>query len=151
MKSIFYMISGAPGSGKTTYANNIKEKHKNLKNIELDHYEADMFFYNDLGEYNFDFNKLHYAHQWCFNKFSDSIRNKRNVVVSNTFINKKERINYLNFAFQNNYDIVFIHCLGEYNNIHNVPEEIVLKKRNSFQQLDDEEKSMVVEIIENPQ
>ena len=27
----------------------------------------------------------------------------------------------------------------------------VLKKRNSFQQLDDEEKSMIVEIIENPQ
>ena len=60
-KKIFYLVYGVPGSGKSTYVEKeLKTKYKNLQ-----HFEADMFFYNKNGVYQFNPKKLGLAHMWC--------------------------------------------------------------------------------------
>ena len=49
------LLRGLPGAGKSTLAKMMSDSH----------YEADMYFTNDEGEYHFDPLKLKQAHQWC--------------------------------------------------------------------------------------
>ena len=51
------LIRGLPGSGKSTMA---RVKYPNHI-----HLEADMYFEDDKGNYNFDPKKLKEAHKWC--------------------------------------------------------------------------------------
>ena len=53
-KKIFYLVYGVPGSGKSTYV----EKELKIKYKDLQHFEADMFFYNKNGVYQFNPKKL---------------------------------------------------------------------------------------------
>ena len=55
MEKVLYIVRGIPGSGKSTFA----------KTLGGQHYESDMFFINENGEYNFDVTKIKDAHQWC--------------------------------------------------------------------------------------
>ena len=55
MNNTLYIVRGIPGSGKSTLAKTLGGKH----------YEADMFFIDGEGHYNFDFTKIKDAHQWC--------------------------------------------------------------------------------------
>lgn len=76
MNRNLYIVRGLPGSGKSTFA-------KSLGGVN---YEADMFFINENGEYNFDPSKLKDAHNWCRHKAMDSMKSGEPiVVVSNTF------------------------------------------------------------------
>ena len=50
----FYLVYGVPGSGKSTYVE--RELKPFIK--DLQHFEADMFFYDKNGVYNFDFESL---------------------------------------------------------------------------------------------
>jgi tRNA uridine 5-carbamoylmethylation protein Kti12 len=52
---ILYIVRGIPGSGKTTFA----------KSLNCPVFEADMFFVNSQGIYNFDYTKIKDAHAWC--------------------------------------------------------------------------------------
>ena len=70
------IVRGIAGSGKTTF---VKKTFP-----EAAHYEADMFF-EQKGEYKFDASKLKEAHNWCRKRVYECIRNKKLVVVSNTF------------------------------------------------------------------
>ena len=54
MKELF-LLRGLPGSGKSTLAKSISEVH----------YEADMYFVDADGNYNFDATLLKDAHNWC--------------------------------------------------------------------------------------
>ena len=55
---ILYLLRGLPGSGKSSVA-------KSLMNAQTGHVEADMFFMDNKGNYNFDVSKLEEAHKWC--------------------------------------------------------------------------------------
>ena len=71
MNKILILVRGIPGSGKSTFANLIWNSYAIC--------EADKFFYDKDGNYNFDPSKLKQAHEWCQNeveiKMQDNERN----------------------------------------------------------------------------
>jgi uridine kinase len=71
------LIRGLPGSGKTTYAKNYFNGHIHL--------EADMYFIESDGFYNWTAERLGKAHSWCFETTKIMLNNGYDVVVSNTF------------------------------------------------------------------
>ena len=122
---IFYLVYGVPGSGKSTYVEKeLKTKYKNLQ-----HFEADMFFYNKNGVYQFNPKKLGLAHKWCQTKFIEAMKNGFPVCVSNTSLTPKEREVYFMNACAHNYEIHVHYCAGGFQNVHGVPEEKVEKMK----------------------
>ncbi|MGF1740605.1 ATP-binding protein [Vibrio profundum] len=115
------LVRGLPGSGKTTLA----------KTYSADHFEADMYFVNDDGEYQFDATRLKQAHSWCQHSAKQSLQQGRSVVVSNTFVRLWEMKPYLKMAQRYNAEIEVIECQGRYANTHGVSQATVnaMKKR----------------------
>lgn len=77
-----YIIRGASGSGKTTYAQWLQDEGR-----IYDYHEADRYFQNPfLGTpYKFDPSKLKDAHAWCQKCVENDMKLYRHVAVSNTF------------------------------------------------------------------
>jgi hypothetical protein len=127
MKTL-YILRGLPGSGKSTLA-------KTLVGKDGCHFEADMYFYDDDGNYNFDASKLKDAHEWCqdsvFNVLGDR---KVDVVVSNTFTTEKELLPYIAPASLFGYKVVSLVVENRHNgkSIHNVPDETLDKMEKRF-------------------
>lgn len=129
------LVRGIPGSGKSTLARNLCDLVDNtISNTVLSrHFEADMYFEDAQGNYNFDVTKLHQAHTWCQNMTREALEENRTVVVSNTFTTVKELKPY--FALAREFGIVPIVYLAQnqFNNVHNVPDEKLEQMRNRFQ------------------
>mgnify|MGYP000391811624 CR=1 FL=1 len=86
---ILTLVRGLPGSGKSTFANTITN--------EFSVCEADKFFYDKEGNYNFDATKLTNAHQWCREQVEIRMKDNQanyqfypHIVVSNTFTQEWE-------------------------------------------------------------
>lgn len=122
------LVCGAPGSGKSTLAEKLV-----ARDIADTWVEADDFFLNEEGVYNFDPKKLATAHQYCFDQFKEAVNNHLRVVVSNTFTMKWERENYLNFARKHNLKIGYVHCENIFENTHGVPKDKVESVRERFE------------------
>lgn len=75
-----YLIRGVPGSGKSTFANNILQAGLVAGVVEADDYFIDVV----TGEYNFDPSKLKNAHSYCQSLAETLIFNGWSVAVSNT-------------------------------------------------------------------
>lgn len=118
---MLYLIRGIPGSGKTTYA----------KQLGIFHVEADMFHMKD-GEYRWDPKRVKQAHDWCYRTVAAALDKGMDVVVSNTFTKVWELEKYLEF------DPVVYVCSGEYQNIHNVPEEVVQRMKDRWEDFEGE-------------
>lgn len=119
-----FIIRGVPGAGKSTLANKI------TKNVV----EADQFMYVD-GEYKWSANKLNYAHLCCRNKVKEYMAEGKNrIAVANTFIKRKDMKPYIAMAEEYGYKTKIITCIGNYQNVHNVPQETVDKMRKKFQE-----------------
>ena len=121
---ILYIIRGVPGSGKSTLA------HKLTDNVV----EADQYFYDDKGNYNWSADKLNQAHNWCFytvKKYMEEGRDK--IAVANTFVKKRDYKRYVELAEQFGYKIDIRVCNGNFKNIHGVPDETVERMRAKFQ------------------
>ena len=73
---ILTLVRGLPGSGKSTFANTITN--------EFSVCEADKFFYDKEGNYNFDATKLSQAHKWCRDEVE--IRMKDNQINEQAFV-----------------------------------------------------------------
>ena len=124
-EKILYIIRGVPGSGKSTLA------HKLTDNVV----EADQYFYDDKGNYNWSADKLNQAHNWCFytvKKYMEEGRDK--IAVANTFVKNRDYKRYVELAKDFDYKVVIKTCTGNYKNIHNVPDETVERMRNKFQE-----------------
>lgn len=119
------LIRGLPGSGKTTLA----------KTYSADHFEADMYFVNDDGEYQFDATRLKQAHCWCQDSAKQSLQQGRSVVVSNTFVRLWEMKPYLKMAQRHNAELEVIECQGRYANTHGVSQAIVNEMKKRWQVL----------------
>lgn len=133
---VFYLVYGIPGSGKSTY---VEEQIKN-KFKQLQHFEADMFFYlNESHTYNFDFKRLGSAHSWCKKHFVDAINQELPVCISNTSLTVKERNFYLKKAKEYNYKIYVHYCDNEFKNIHNVPDEKIQQMKTRLVKITEEE------------
>ena len=123
----FYLVYGVPGSGKSTYVE--RELKPFIK--DLQHFEADMFFYDKNGVYNFDFRKLGYAHSWCQYKCKEAMSKGLPVCISNTSLTPRERFIYFKMANEYGYKVYIHQCMGEFQNVHGVPDEKVqlMKKK----------------------
>ena len=110
------LIRGLPGSGKTTLAKEF---------TGYDHHEADHFFEDENGNYQYDRSQLQAAHRQCLDRTTKSLWHGRSVVVSNTFTQWWEMVPYLSVASAQGCSIRIIVATGKYQNIHNVPPEVI--------------------------
>jgi len=130
---ILTLVRGLPGSGKSTFANLITNKFSIC--------EADLFFYDKEGNYNFDGSKLKLAHVWCFNQVRIRMEdNKLNpqfypeIVVSNTFTQEWEMEKYYELAEEYGYKVFSIIVENRHGGInqHGVPAEKLEQMKNRF-------------------
>lgn len=133
-------VRGISGSGKSTTAKKLKSGFKNL-NVTVTQLEADHWFIKN-GLYKFDKNKLGYVHGKCKEAFEEAINNKKNVVIlSNTFVRIEEMEEYIKYAFDKNYNIIFTDSGTTWKNdiyechemcVHNVPFRTVSNQYNNY-------------------
>ena len=126
------IIRGASGSGKSTFAKSLKNELVDSRKCEI--FEADQYFYDSDGNYNFTFNRIHAAHIQCLTRFKKFLVNNDNCVgiVSNTSIKTREFKKYVRFALKNNYELVIIKMLSLFDNEHNVQKWKVDKMNDSY-------------------
>lgn len=115
--STITLVRGVSGSGKSSLVNWVFDDRAT-------HIETDMYFMKD-GEYEFDQSKLKVAHSWCQHKTEESMKNKENIVVSNTFTTEWEMKPYLDLAEKYGYTVFTVIVENRHGNkdIHNVPDE----------------------------
>lgn len=135
------IVRGAQGSGKSTFSNRlIRSLIKfGYSPTDICHFESDQFFEDEDGNYNFDGTKLWLAHKQCFEKTKKCLLRDKIVIVSNTFATKRELKPYFDFADENDIPVDVYRCTGEYQNVHNVPEEVVIAKRKQMEDIPNEE------------
>jgi len=85
------IIRGLPGSGKSTIAKSMTG-HVN--------FNADMFFTDDEGNYNYERKKIADAHNWCIGMVYYALSEGKQVVVSNTFTTINEMQPYLDMCVE---------------------------------------------------
>lgn len=119
------LIRGLPGSGKSTLADLF---------FGVAVCEADQYFYDEHGVYNFDSSKLGEAHSACQANVIKNLSLGFSCVVSNTSTTEKEVKVYQDIA--DNYKADFISLIVENRHgnksIHNVPDEVLINMRKRF-------------------
>ena len=124
------LVRGLPGSDKSTYAKSYFVGHIHL--------EADMYFIQSDGSYDWTADRLGKAHNWCFETAKIMLNNGYDVVVSNTFTTLKELNPYIELANQNDIQYAVFRMTSEYNSIHNVPQIVIEKMRIRFEDYEQE-------------
>jgi predicted kinase len=125
MEKTITICRGIPGSGKSTFA-------KTLGGI---HIEADQYFVDADGNYNFDGSKIKNAHTWCLDRVKTNMAVGRDkIVVSNTFTQEWEFQPYLELAKEYGYKTFTIIVENHHGNTneHNVPEDKIEQMKNRF-------------------
>jgi predicted kinase len=125
MEKTIYIVRGCPNAGKSTFA-------KTLGGI---HIEADQYFVDADGNYNFDGSKIKNAHAWCLDKVKTNMTVGRDkIVVSNTFTQEWEFQPYLELAKEYGYKTFTIIVENRHGNTneHNVPEDKIEQMKNRF-------------------
>jgi predicted kinase len=134
MSKLLVLLRGLPGSGKSSFA-----KHMWSDFVIC---EADQFFYDSEGNYNFDPSKLRDAHKYCRDKvetfMSDNEKNSQfypEIVVSNTFTREWEMDEYFKLAKKYNYQVVSLIVENRHGNknVHGVPDSKIEEMRNRFE------------------
>lgn len=129
-EKVLYIVRGLPGSGKSTFAKSLGGKH----------FEADMYFIDENGVYNFDFAKIKMAHNWCMIQTQKAMVDEEpKIVVSNTFTQEWEMDTYFELAKENNYKVFSVVVENRHGgkNEHGVPEDKlqIMKDRFEFKLL----------------
>jgi predicted kinase len=132
MKNL-YLLRGLPGAGKSTLANQIGGTH----------FEADMYFINENGEYIFNGADIKKAHQWCQSQVELAmIQNhitygldSSDIVVSNTFTQGWEMEPYYKLAESYGYRVFSLIVENRHGgeNIHGAPENKIEEMRVRFE------------------
>lgn len=119
------LIRGLPGSGKSTLARDLR-RHTDVV------LEADTYFLDEEGNYNFDANKLHLAHNWCQESTSLYLQLGCRVIVANTFTTLKELKPYFQLAKEFGIVPIVYHCQNDFGSIHDVPEETIERMKTRW-------------------
>jgi adenylate kinase family enzyme len=121
------LIRGLPGSGKSTVA---KLFDKAL------HFEADMYFLDADGNYQFDASKIKNAHNWCRHSVMDAMKEGHPiVVVSNTFTQEWEMEVYYLLAEELGYRVtsMIVENRHDGKNIHGCPDDKIEQMKTRFE------------------
>lgn len=129
-KPTVYIVRGLPGSGKSTLAKKLVKSRLKM-DVEVVHVEADMWFSKD-GEYKFDPTKLGEAHDWAKAELKSKVLEGTSVVVSNTFTRRWELDGYLE-GLLDMADVIVIKAIGNYQNVHGVPDNAVEAMRGRWE------------------
>ena len=133
MNKVMYIVRGLPGSGKSTFANIVWNEYAIC--------EADKFFYDKEGNYNFDASKLREAHEWCKQEVETRMQDNQNnpqyypeIVISNTFTQEWEMEAYFDLAKKYEYKVISLIVENRHGgkNVHGVPDEKIEQMRNRF-------------------
>lgn len=119
-KKTLVVLRGVSGSGKSTVAKLLAEEQWPI-------YEADMFHYDDQGNYNWNANNMGAAHAWCRNNVEWAMqRSIERIIVSNTSTTEKELNPYVALAEEFGYRVVSLVTENRHGNdsIHNVPQSV---------------------------
>lgn len=124
-----YLIRGVPGSGKSTFAQNLKKA-----GLVAAVFEADQFFINGKGEYEFDPRLLHQAHTHCQDRTALYLKGNISVAVANTSTTEKEVEVYRKIAEETGSKFVSVIVENRHDgkNVHNVPEDKLLQMKRRF-------------------
>ena len=134
MSGVLFLVRGLPGSGKTSFASAIWNEYAVC--------EADKFFYDKEGNYNFDPSKLKEAHTWCKNQVETRMIDHQNnqqyypeIAVSNTFTQEWEMEDYFKLAEKYGYKVVSLIVENRHGgqNVHGVPEDKLQIMKNRFE------------------
>lgn len=128
-KPYLLLIRGLPGSGKSTLARELSER------FSLEHLEADMFFENERGDYEFDADKIGDAHEWCQSKARRYLESNQAVVVSNTSVRLWEIKPYKQMAERLGLKVYYLECKGQFDSVHNVPSSTIKKMQKKWQKI----------------
>jgi predicted kinase len=134
MNGILFLVRGLPGSGKSTFATHIWNEYAVC--------EADKFFYDKEGNYNFDPSKIKDAHAWCKNEVETRMKDHQlnpqyypEIAVSNTFTQEWEMKDYYDLAEKYGYKVVSLIVENRHGgkNVHGVPEDKLEIMKNRFE------------------
>jgi predicted kinase len=128
MKELF-LLRGLPGSGKSTLAKML------VGDKDYCHKEADMYFKDRLGNYNFKPSQLKEAHQWCQQEVEFLMKYEHKVVVSNTFTQEWEMTPYFELAEKYGYRVHSLIVENRHGGVneHGVPEDKLEIMKNRFE------------------
>lgn len=135
---MLYIIRGLPGSGKSTLAKMLLNYHRaQVPFIPSSHYETDMFFVNEKGEYLYDHTRIHEAHRWCQSCVFEELDNSDAVViVSNTFVKWEHIQPYVAYANRLEHSIQLLECKGNFGSIHYVPKEHMARMKKQWEEVE---------------
>ena len=126
MEKVLYIVRGVPGSGKTTLA----------KQLTANVFEADHYFYDNDGNYNFVPSEIKEAHKECqeFVKHAMTSGIKK-IAVSNTFTQEWEMKPYMDMAKDWNYMVFSIIVENRHGGVnqHGVPDEKLQQMNDRFE------------------
>lgn len=134
MNGVLFLVRGLPGSGKTSFATAIWNEYAVC--------EADKFFYDKDGNYNYDPSKIKDAHAWCKNEVETRMKDHQinqqyypEIAVSNTFTQEWEMEDYYRLAEKYQYKVVSLIVENRHDgkNIHGVPDEKLEIMRKRFE------------------
>lgn len=130
MNKELFLLRGLPGSGKSTIAKML------VGNKDYCHKEADMYFVDRDGKYNFNPSKLKDAHNWCKEEIEFAMKYEHSpVVVSNTFTQEWEMEEYYRLAEKYGYRVHSLIVENRHGGVneHGVTEDKLEQMKNRFQ------------------
>ena len=124
-----YLLRGLPGSGKTTLAKLL------IGDKDYCHKEADMYFVDRLGNYNFKPSLLKDAHAWCQEEVEFLMKYEHKIVVSNTFTQEWEMQPYYDLAEKYGYRVYSLIVENRHGGVneHGVPADKLVQMKNRFE------------------
>ena len=126
MEKVLYIVRGIPGSGKSTFA----------KQLTSNVFEADHYFYDNDGNYNFIPSEIKEAHKECQQFVGYAMESGiPKIAVSNTFTQEWEMEPYFELAKKYGYMVFTVVVENRHGgkNVHNVPEDKIQTMKDRFQ------------------
>jgi predicted kinase len=125
------LFRGIPGSGKSTLARQFSDNH----------FEADMYFINEDGQYAFNPADLKKAHEWCQSQVelamiqNHTTEMNERIVVSNTFTQEWEMEPYYKLAETYGYTVFSVIIENRHSGInqHGVPADKIQAMKDRFE------------------